>query len=258
MNVSKTRVASAADGIARRPELTLLVLVVLGILADIAVAAIPITTIYGAVPAHPLFIHVPVILIPATAIAAMLFLARSRMLSRYGFALGVVAVVAMVSITLAIHTGEGLRSALHLQGRAASLISEHSHAATLLGVVYFGFAVTLIAAFGAARAVAGLPASSIAGRMLARQSVFVSLRVMLLVLAIASAFMVFRTGDLGAKAVWQGRLAASGARGRGSNRSATAGLTARGGHANAAFFAIRSDEAPPLAHAGSRHTAAPS
>jgi len=36
--------------------------------------------------------------------------------------------------------------------------------------------------------------------------VLVLLRVALAVLAIACAYFVFHTGDLGAKAVWQGRL----------------------------------------------------
>ena len=42
-------------------------------------------------------------------------------------------------------------------------------------------------------------------RLLSPASVF-ALRVALLVLSIGSAAMVYRTGDLGAKAVWQGRL----------------------------------------------------
>jgi hypothetical protein len=35
------------------------------------------------------------------------------------------------------------------------------------------------------------------------------LRVLLVVLALAAAFWVFRVGDLGAKAVWQGRIQAA-------------------------------------------------
>ncbi len=38
---------------------------------------------------------------------------------------------------------------------------------------------------------------------------FSALRVVLIVLSLAAAVMVFRVGDLGAKAVWQGRIQAA-------------------------------------------------
>ena len=50
-------------------------------------------------------------------------------------------------------------------------------------------------------------------RILGAAAVFTALRVAVVVLAVVAGFMCFRTGDLGAKAVWAGRLqAASGRR----------------------------------------------
>jgi len=41
-------------------------------------------------PAHPLFVHVPVVLVPCTVIAALVFMARTDWFSRYAIALSLV------------------------------------------------------------------------------------------------------------------------------------------------------------------------
>ena len=56
---------------------------------------IRITTIYSGLPAHPLFVHVPVVLIPTTVVAAVVFVFKREWLARYGIALAVVSIVAM-------------------------------------------------------------------------------------------------------------------------------------------------------------------
>ena len=53
----------------RRAEFVLTLLAFLGFIA----LPIRITTIYSGLPAHPLFVHVPVILIPTTIFAAIIF-----------------------------------------------------------------------------------------------------------------------------------------------------------------------------------------
>jgi hypothetical protein len=52
--------------------------------------------------------------------------------------------------------------------------------------------------------------------------VFTALRLLLVVLSLAAAVMVFRVGDLGAKAVWQGRIQAAQAQTHPGVRPATA------------------------------------
>ena len=171
---------------------------------------IRITTIYSGLPAHPLFVHVPVILIPTTIVAAIVFMFRPVWLSRYGIALAVVSIVAMSSSFLTMESGAALRSALGLQGEAARLISEHSHAAHILAIVYVLFTATLIVTFAARRISGGMPTGlGIVDSLLTPKPVFAGLRVVLVLLAIGAGYMCFRTGDLGAKAVWQGRLQAS-------------------------------------------------
>jgi uncharacterized membrane protein len=191
------------------------VLTLLGFLGFISVG-IRITTIYDGLPAHPLFVHVPVVLIPITVVTAIVFMVKPQWFSRYGIALAVVSIVAMSSIFLTMQAGAALRAALHLQGPAAKLISEHSHAAHILAIVYVVFAATLVVTFAAQRISGGMPTGlGIVDGLLSPKSVFTTLRVVLVLLSIGAGYMVFRTGDLGAKAVWEGRLQAARAGGPG-------------------------------------------
>lgn len=191
----------------RRAEFVLTLLAVIGFLT----LPIRIKTIYSGLPAHPLFVHVPVILIPSTIVAAIVFMVRRDWFARYGIALALVSIAAMSSIFLTMQAGAALRGALNLQGEAAKLISEHSQAAHILAIVYVLFTATLIVTFAAQRISSGMPTGlGIVDSLLSTRSMFTGLRVLLVVLSIGAGYMCFRTGDLGAKAVWQGRLQAHG------------------------------------------------
>jgi hypothetical protein len=190
----------------RRAEFVLTLLACLGFLT----VPIRITTVYSGLPAHPLFVHVPVVLIPTTIVTAIVFTARREWFQRYGIALAVVSIVAMSSIFLTMQAGAALRAALHLQGRAAGLISQHSHAAHILAIVYVAFTATLIVTFAAQRISGGMPTGlGVVDRLLSPKPVSTALGVVLVLLAIGAGYMTFRTGDLGAKAVWAGRLQAT-------------------------------------------------
>ena len=190
----------------RRAEFVLTLLAFLGFLT----LPIRITTIYSGLPAHPLFVHVPVVLIPSTVVAAVVFAFKREWLSRYGIALAVVSIVAMSSIFLTMQAGAALRAALNLQGQAAKLISEHSQAAHILAIVYVAFTATLIVTFAAQRISGGMPTGlGILDEALSPRWMLTGLRVALVLLSIVAGYMVFRTGDLGAKAVWEGRLQAA-------------------------------------------------
>ncbi|HSZ06607.1 MAG TPA: DUF2231 domain-containing protein [Solirubrobacteraceae bacterium] len=190
----------------RRAEFVLTLLAFLGFLT----LPIRITTIYSGLPAHPLFVHVPVVLIPTTIVAAIVVTFKREWLSRYGIALALVSIVAMSSIFLTMQAGAALRAALHLRGQAAQLISEHSQAAHILAVIYVLFTATLILTFAAQRISGGMPTGlDIVDRLLSPKPIVAALRVALVVLSLVAGYMVFRTGDLGAKAVWEGRLHAA-------------------------------------------------
>ena len=187
----------------RRAEFVLTGLAFLGFFS----LPIRITTIYDGLPAHPLFVHVPVVLIPTTIIVAIIFAFRTDWFTRYGIALALVSIVAMSSIFITMQAGAALRGALNLQGPAAKLISEHSQAAHILAIVYVLFTATLIVSFASMRISGGMPTGlGIIDSLLAPRASFTALRVLLVLLCIGAGYMTFRTGDLGAKAVWQGRL----------------------------------------------------
>ena len=200
-------VSSARPGVDwRRAEFVLTLLGFLGFLT----LPIRITTIYDGLPAHPLFVHVPVVLIPTTVVAAVVFVFKREWLARYGIALALVSIAAMSSIFVTMQAGAALRGALHLRGEAAKLISEHSQAAHILAVVYVVFTATVIVTFAAQRISGGMPTGlSLVDDLLTPRPVFRALSVALVLLSIGAGYMVFRTGDLGAKAVWQGRLQAA-------------------------------------------------
>jgi hypothetical protein len=190
----------------RRAEFVLTLLAFLGFVTLL----VRVTTVYSGLPAHPLFVHVPVILIPTTAVTAVIFMARPEWFRRYGIALALVSIAAMSSIFLTMQAGGALRGELHLKGRAATLISEHSQAASILALVFVAFTAILIITFAACRISAGMPTGlGIVDRLLSSRSTFNSLRILLVVLAVGAGFMTFRTGDLGAKAVWAGRVQAA-------------------------------------------------
>jgi hypothetical protein len=206
-------VSEASIGVPSRPGVDWrraeFVLTVLGFVGFITLP-IRITTIYSGLPAHPLFVHVPVILIPTTITVAIVFMVKPEWFSRYGIALALTSIVAMSSVFLTLQAGAALRAALHLQGQAANLISQHAQAAHILAIVYVVFTATLIVTFAARRISGGMPTGlGVVDRLLTPRSVFATLRVVLVLLAIGAGYMTFRTGDLGAKAVWQGRLQAA-------------------------------------------------
>ncbi len=179
----------------RRAEFVLTLLGFLGFLT----LPIRITTIYSGLPAHPLFVHVPVVLIPGTIIAAVVLMIRPVWFARYGIALAVVSIVAMSSVFLAMQAGAAFRGALNLQGQAAHLISQHSQAAKILAVIYVAFTAIVITTLAAQRISSGRPTGLRAlDRSLSSPVVFNALRGVLVVVAVAAAVMVFRVGDLGA------------------------------------------------------------
>jgi uncharacterized membrane protein len=186
------------------------ILTLFGFLGFVTVA-IRITTVYDGLPAHPLIIHVPVVLIPLSIFGAFACLLRPAWFVRYGILLCSVAIVAMSSIFLAMQAGSALRGLLQLHGRAAALINQHSQAANVLAIVFIGFTAILILTFAATRISGemGPTGLSIVDGILSARSVLIVLRVLLVVLALAAAFFVFRVGDLGAKAVWQQRVQAA-------------------------------------------------
>ena len=197
----------------RRPEWILAVLAVL----TFALIPVQVNTIYGGLPAHPLFVHVPVILIPLAVVAALALAARPALVARHGIWVGLVAVVALGALNLTMGAGNQLRSDLGLTGGfgPAQLIARHAHAASILRVLFIVFTAVLLVAVAVFRTrdrrVTGI---GVVDRLLdgvrSAAPLSAALRVLVVVLALACAYFVFHVGDLGAQAVWKGRISAHG------------------------------------------------
>jgi hypothetical protein len=196
----------------RRAEFVLTLCALIGFVT----LKIRISSVNSGLPAHPLFVHVPVILIPLSLLGALACVARPAWFDRYGILLSATAIVAMSSTFLAMQAGGALEDTLNLSGPSAALIHRHSHAADILAIGFVALTAVLILTFAAHRISGGRPTGlRIADRLLSPPASYLALRVVLVLLALGSAYMVFKVGDLGAKAVWQSRLAQSGGPGPG-------------------------------------------
>jgi hypothetical protein len=201
--------ALTGDRPAINPEWALAVLAVL----TFALIPIQINTIYSGLPAHPLFLHVPVILVPVAAIGAIVLVIWPRLFARHGLWIGLVAVVALGTTNLTIGAGHALRNDLNLQG--SGIVAEHASAADTLRILLIVFTALLLVAVAVFRT-AGPRVTGVgpldAGLTAVRSGVALgaALRVIVAVFAIASLYYCFHTGDLGAKAVWQHRLGGGG------------------------------------------------
>jgi hypothetical protein len=195
---------------------------VLGVLGLLTFALIPIriNTIYSGLPAHPLFLHVPVILIPVVGIAALALAARPAWWAAHGVWVTAVAVVGLGALNLTMGAGKALRADLGIPiagfggpGGQASLIARHEHAADLLRIFMILFTALLIVSLAVYRGESGLGISAL-DRLLAgvrdSAAATIALRAATAVLALLCLYFVFHTGDLGAKAVWQGRVHSGG------------------------------------------------
>ena len=192
----------------RRAELVLLGVAVISLVTLL----ININTISTNLPAHPLFVHVPVIFIPLSVLGALAVTARPQWFDRYGILLCLCSIIGMSSVFLAENAGGDLQRDLHLTGAAAALINQHAGAANTLAILFAGFTLFMLFNFAAHRIGGGRPTGlGFADAALGGAGARIALKVILVVLALVCAYYVYRTGDLGAKAAWQQRLQAAGA-----------------------------------------------
>ncbi len=137
-------------------------------------------------PAHPLLVHIPIVLVPVTAIIAVWIAISAKWRGRLGIPLvGLSAFVALASI-LAAGSGEALEESVK---RTSEL---HNH--TELGDSMKLIAVLLFVVIAALVFV---------GRMKTPKVVLVkALSVATIAVAILATFWIIRVGHSGAKATW--------------------------------------------------------
>jgi hypothetical protein len=177
-------------------------------------------TLIDGSPTHVLIVHAVAVLLPLAVIAALVVVFVPSARRAFGLLTVAVTFVACVAVPLAFLSGSKLR------GRVpqSSLIDEHvSRAHQLLPVAaVFGVAVAAyvlldVVRRGQAGGLNRLESAVVGGRIaLIPAGTTTSIRtacrlasVVVVILALATAVMVVRTGDSGAKAAWHGRLSAT-------------------------------------------------
>ncbi|WP_406193779.1 hypothetical protein OH807_03585 [Kitasatospora sp. NBC_01560] len=161
-------------------------------------------TTFNGVPVHVLLVHAVVVLVPLTALAVVACALRPPLLRRFGLGLPLLALVSLGSVPLTTNAGEWL--AEHV--RESTLVERHAE----LGDGLLPWAVglfVLAAALGWAAwrpdrspAVLSAAAGQSAGRTAGRSRAAVM--ALAVILAVGAVVQVYRIGDSGAQATWQG------------------------------------------------------
>jgi len=169
------------------------------------------TKIFG-LPAHPLFVHVPVVLIPLVGIGAIAMACSAWVRERFGWLVLGLGVVAGLSTQLAIESGQALRRRVPQSAE----LRYHVHIAEsirplILLLFLVALAVMLVDRWArsawpfSGRESAAASAAESAGaspRDMGRIGWGILMVVTLLV-AVGTNVRLFQIGDSGAKATWQ-------------------------------------------------------
>lgn len=167
-------------------------------------------------PAHPLLVHVPVVLIPLAAVGALVIVFSAKMRDRLGWVVAGIAVVGGLGAFLAAGAGEELESALRANGEEISSGLEHhtelGDTAKIFGLL-FALAVVVYVAIdhylkrkakaSASPAVEGAPAAAPAGpSALKKYGMPIAAAATIITGALATTWMI-QAGHTGAKSSWE-------------------------------------------------------
>lgn len=155
-------------------------------------------------PAHPLFVHVPVVLIPLAGILAIIFAVRPAWLDRFGWGLVGLSGVGMLGAILAAGSGEALEEMLEDKGEVISKsLEEHAEmgeTARTVAIVFFliVLAVVLVRSMAKKRA-----EGSGVSKFVASKGGAVAMSVLLALSAAGATYATATAGHSGAEEVWK-------------------------------------------------------
>ena len=143
-------------------------------------------------PAHPLFVHFPIVLVPLAALGAIVLVFNDDLRRRYGLALAAATFVGAIATILAAASGEPFNDLLPL-GDVADKHRDLGETARLLSIVFF---VTAAAMVGIER----FRPSLLSPTALRALSGVVA------VVGVLATIWMIRTGHEGARITWDGVL----------------------------------------------------
>jgi uncharacterized membrane protein len=170
-----------------------------GLLFCLALAAVQLKTLAG-LPAHPLLLHVPVVLIPILSGAAIALMVRPDWRRRYGVAIALLALVSLAFTILAAGAGEAFRASRAIF--ASPALNEHAELGDQLKAVMVVFVGAFVGLVAADR-MDGPGTLARLARVLHKPGIERLVRIGIGVLAAVALVWVVRTGHSGAKVVWE-------------------------------------------------------
>lgn len=156
-------------------------------------------------PAHPLLVHIPVVLVPLAGIIAVVFAFKPVWLDRFGWGLVALSGAGAFGAILAAASGEGLE---RLQNEAETAAREHhfelGETARTVAIVFFLVvtAVVVLRHLARRRAAGGASATGIWG-FIASKAGAICIALALVLSASAATYTIAKAGHQGAKISWE-------------------------------------------------------
>jgi uncharacterized membrane protein len=152
---------------------------------------------FNGLPLHPLVVHVAVVFVPLAALAGLGYVVpRWRALLRWPML--VAALVAAATVQVSVMSGEDLKDS---RGLGGPLLDQHETWANRLQVGTWVLAALVVLACWAIPRIRQRVGGGRQGGVAVLGPV---LTVVLPLVAVVELYLVFRTGDAGAKSVWGG------------------------------------------------------
>jgi hypothetical protein len=157
------------------------------------------------IPAHPLLVHAAVVFVPLLAILTVAYAFIPFVRSHTRWVIGLLALAAPIAALLAKLSGDEFFARLQDRDRVSDefipRLEEHQDLGTL--TLYAAIALGVLALVLVYLVAPRVAAAGAAGRS-SNRVLSIALGVLSLVVAGVSLYYVVRTGDSGAKAVWEG------------------------------------------------------
>ena len=160
-------------------------------------------------PAHPLFLHSAVVFVPLLAVLSVLYAFVPLVRQHTRWVVGVLAVVAPSAAYLTKESGDAFFDRLKRLNQVSDeyipRLQEHQDLGTntLYASIGLGVVTLALVYFVAPRAAAASAAGT-GGSAGSARAVALALAALTVIAAGISLYYVYRTGDTGAKAVWEG------------------------------------------------------
>ena len=158
--------------------------------------------VINGIPAHVLFVHLVVVLVPLTILALILCAASPSIMRRFGIALPALALVPLVIVPVTTNAGEWLKQ--HVDSNA--LVRKHAGLGGQMLPWAIGLFVLAVAVWWTYRradnhAFHGVKSTGSAAAAV-RAPLRVAAVVLSLIVGVGAGLQVYRVGDSGATAAW--------------------------------------------------------